>query len=157
MKFAIWFGVLSVIVSGCAQTPQDCSQLPHHQARANAGCLVIQSGNLLMMQQHLGDKWSIPGGGNEPGERAVCTAARETREETGINVTVERELAVMDNGFYVFLCQAQQPLILDPQDRGEVKQAAWLNQEQRQSVEWRFPQQKHSFEILLQQLSAESN
>lgn len=36
--------------------------------------------------------WSVPGGTCEPGESYADTAARETLEETGLHVSIDREL-----------------------------------------------------------------
>ncbi len=153
MKLTPILGALALSLGGCTEPPQDCGQLPHHQAQANAGCLVVESGNLLMIQQNRGGKWSIPGGTKLPGERAACTASRETLEETGVKVSVQRQLKIMDNGFHLFLCSAEPNWTLEPQDQGEVKQVAWLNKAQRQSVIWRFPQQKQSLQSLIEEYS----
>jgi 8-oxo-dGTP diphosphatase len=40
------------------------------------------------------DVWNLPGGGLERGELPVETAVRETREETGLEIAVERLVGV---------------------------------------------------------------
>lgn len=40
-------------------------------------------------------RWSVPGGTCEPGESFADTAAREALEETGLHVTIDRELWVV--------------------------------------------------------------
>lgn len=46
-------------------------------------------------------KWSVPGGRIEPGETARAAAAREVREETGLDVEVGELLLTADLGPYV--------------------------------------------------------
>jgi len=69
-------------------------------------------------------QWSLPGGRQEPGESAHEGVIREVREETGIEVRVDREVgtvrrAAPAGGVYVirdFLCSAIDPEALRAAD-----------------------------------------
>ena len=50
------------------------------------GCIVVRGDHLLMVRSHRGF-WSTPGGHLEFGETPAECAARETEEETGVQVT----------------------------------------------------------------------
>lgn len=80
----LWFAAM-----GCSSSrPTPCdppgSQVTDPRA---AGCLTVVDGRLLMVQAADG-RWSIPGGYVEEGEDSATAAARETREEAGVAVTV---------------------------------------------------------------------
>ena len=54
-----------------------------------AGAWVRRGDGRALVVRHVGDDgWSEPGGKQEPGEALSTTAARETREETGVAVTL---------------------------------------------------------------------
>ncbi len=62
-----------------------------------AGCLVIERGKVLLLRRGnepaLG-KWTFPGGYVDFGENAADAAIRETREEVGMRVELDRVLGV---------------------------------------------------------------
>lgn len=58
--------------------------------RGGAGAWVYdEDGRVLLMRDpRIPDRWALPGGGHEPGESFVETAAREVWEEVGVAATV---------------------------------------------------------------------
>ena len=63
------------------------------------GCVVVRDGALLMVRrgrEPAQDLWSLPGGRLEHGESLVEAAAREVREETGLEVRVSELLGVYE-------------------------------------------------------------
>lgn len=53
--------------------------------RVGVGCLAMRGGRLLLVRNHEGF-WSTPGGHLKFGETPEACAARETAEETGVQV-----------------------------------------------------------------------
>lgn len=80
-----------------------------------AGIIPIDDGFAFMhrvgVQNHpMGDYYTFPGGGQEPGESLEEGTKREIKEEFGIDVEVEKKLYELDNGEvnkkeYFFLCK----------------------------------------------------
>jgi mutator protein MutT len=70
-----------------------------------AGAVIRDpAGRLLLVRRgHApsADLWSVPGGRIEPGESPAEAAVREVREETGLEVAVDRLLATVQIGAYV--------------------------------------------------------
>jgi 8-oxo-dGTP diphosphatase len=63
--------------------------------RVLAGAVVEKHGKILLLRRAankriLPDHWDLPGGKLEPGEDPVACAVRETKEETGLDVTILR-------------------------------------------------------------------
>ena len=58
-----------------------------------ASGVAIRDESILLVQRGRppdAGRWSVPGGRVEPGERVADAVVREVREETGLDVTVER-------------------------------------------------------------------
>ena len=67
-------------------------------------------GCVLLCHRRDMDLWNLPGGGLESGELPTETVIRETREETGLEVIVERLVGVYgkkdkDEIVFAFICQ----------------------------------------------------
>jgi ADP-ribose pyrophosphatase YjhB (NUDIX family) len=98
------------------------------------------SGRILAVRTtYLGPGWMLPGGRIERSETPHHAAARETREETGLEVTVDR-LVLVDghrrgNVSFVFAGR----LVggeLSPQF-GEIAEVGWLDRGEISATSWR--------------------
>ena len=61
--------------------------------------IIVQGGKLLLVKRAVEPskgKWSVPGGGVEWGEPLVEAVKREVREETGLEIEVEKVAGVYD-------------------------------------------------------------
>jgi 8-oxo-dGTP diphosphatase len=58
-----------------------------------AGGVVVHDGRIAVVHRPKYDDWSLPKGKLEDGESFQDAALREVKEETGIRVTLEHELA----------------------------------------------------------------
>ena len=90
-------------------------------------------GRLLVVRTtYLGPQWMLPGGRVERGETPHAAAARETREETGIDVVIERLLLVDAHHHrdvsFVFGGRAVGGE-LEPQ-LGEIAEAGWVDRDE---------------------------
>lgn len=56
----------------------------------SCGCIVINDGKVLLIKQHQGF-YGFPKGHVEKNETEIETAYRETKEETGIDVILDKE------------------------------------------------------------------
>jgi 8-oxo-dGTP diphosphatase len=70
------------------------------ESRAGAGALVVYEGKILMVlhERSQGYRWELPSGYIEAKETLEHAAIRETKEETGVDIVIERLLCtiVMD-------------------------------------------------------------
>lgn len=131
----------------------DCPRVPGKEddRRANAGCLIIQDSKVLLLTHRWGGKLGVPGGTLEEGELAQCAAWRETREETGLTVTVGERMAVMTNGFHVYRCYLQELMDTSqavPVPRSgitEVSAIDWYELSSLNKEGWRFYYQFEQF------------
>ena len=66
------------------------------------GVVCLRGDQVLLVRRGrppLEGEWSLPGGRIEPGERAVETALRELREETGVEAMITGLVDVVDGIF----------------------------------------------------------
>ena len=76
------------------------------------GCfaVIFQMGKVLLCRRNDFDVWNLPGGGMEKGETVDEAVVREVREETGLEVEVDRLVGVYskpqkDEVVLSFLCR----------------------------------------------------
>lgn len=92
-----------------------------------------EAGRVLVVRTtYLGPGWMLPGGRIERGETPHDGAARETREETGLEVVVDRLVLVdarpRQDVSFVFAGHVTGGT-LDPQ-LGEIAEAGWVDREE---------------------------
>ena len=139
------------LLSACATT-SDC-QIPS-SLKGNAGCLITHNDQFLAARHRKKDKWNLPGGTAERGESAECTAARETKEELGLDVSVGELLVQHENGFYLFNCelaadQYQSSYSVPPSGINEVTEIQWLYPDQVKAQDWRYPERWEKMQQLV--------
>jgi ADP-ribose pyrophosphatase YjhB (NUDIX family) len=68
----------------------------------SANVIVVNSqGEILMIRRTDNGNWAVPGGGMDLGESITDTAARETREETGITCEITGLVGIYTNPHHV--------------------------------------------------------
>lgn len=142
-----WLAVFTPMFS-VAVMAEACPAFETPMASANAGCLIVENHEVLMLKQW-NAKWALPGGTAEAGEAAQCTALRETWEETGLKVNVGGLIHVYENGFHLFSCerQADQPKLNEKRSfTVEVLDVAWVGVEKFDGLNWRFSNQRQVIE-----------
>ncbi len=142
--------LVSGILAGCGvQASPPCPEARMAQSYApSAGCLALQDGKLLVVQDRRG-KLSPPGGSAQDGESAQCTAFRETWEETGLVLEPAELLAVFETGFHLYFCEHHVASgEIDPPERFEVRDAFYLAPNDFEQWEWRFPGQEQALKSL---------
>src|SRR3954469_2589040 len=83
--------------------PSDSAQKPANRVPCAGAVVRDGAGRVLLVRRANepgGGLWSLPGGRLEPGEDARAGAAREVREETGLQVVVGDELLTVEIGDY---------------------------------------------------------
>lgn len=149
-------------LSACAGPPACPSGGPWEaEPVANAGCMVRVDDRLLVVRDRLSGRLGFPSGGAIPPEQAQCTALRETWEETGYPVQVERLLATLPGGFRLYQCtipgpvQVRRDVPRPPQALLEIVAIHWLDPADIAPQDWRFPAQWPRARELFEQLSAD--
>lgn len=63
---------------------------------------IIQANQILLIQRADAPVWGLPGGAIEDGETITQAALRETREETGLDIHVERLVGIYSRPHWRF-------------------------------------------------------
>lgn len=75
---------------------------PNSVVVAASAVVINDQGKIVLHRRSDNARWSIPGGAMELGESIAETAVREVKEETGLDVEVERLVGIYsDPGFVV--------------------------------------------------------
>lgn len=94
-SFCIWCG--SPAEGDVALRCTSCGRTHYLNSKISASALVVVDGNYLTVRRAAPpelNRWDAPGGFCELGEDPADAAVRETLEETGIKIVVERLLGV---------------------------------------------------------------
>ncbi|MEQ9099727.1 MAG: NUDIX hydrolase N-terminal domain-containing protein [Imperialibacter sp.] len=62
--------------------------------------IVLKNDQVLLIQEKADGRWALPGGWADIGYTPSAVAVKEVREETGLDVKIERLLAVFDNSLH---------------------------------------------------------
>lgn len=69
--------------------------------------IIEEQGQILLVQRSIttsrAGQWCFPGGGIKRGETPEAACVREAREETGLQIVVDRRIALI-NGAHYFAC-----------------------------------------------------
>ena len=126
------------------------SNLADHQDHAHhllvhvvAGVVLMRDGKILLVQEKKSrsyGKWNLPGGRVDTGESIESAAIREAKEETGFQVTIDRELPVVHLGInrpvmHAFAATIVSGDLTVPKD--EILSAAWFSPAEIKQLELR--------------------
>jgi len=68
--------------------------------RPSVYAVIIKNNKILMLTMRSNGKLYFPGGGVELGEKMETALKREVKEETGLNIKIEKLLHFKENFFY---------------------------------------------------------
>ena len=103
-----------------------------------AGAVVRRGSQILLIQRGqdpVQDRWSVPGGRVEPGERLVDAARREVREEVGIDIEVGALVGVVERkgpGYHVIVADflGVCPPDAEPVAGDDAADVAWVDHDE---------------------------
>lgn len=106
------------------------------------GAVVLHHDHVLLVRRSTppeAGRWSFPGGRVEPGERMADAAVREVREETGLDVEIDRPLDWVerigpDHHFVIVDFAATVPERQEPTPGDDAADARWVNLEEISSL-----------------------
>lgn len=151
-KIFLYLAVL--VLASCGSNPPECNYEGENSVQANAGCLIIEEGKILITEGIFG-AFQLPAGTMSGGEPAQCTAERETWEETGLTVRANNLFKKFENGFMLFDCDVIGNQAKDGSDRPlglEVKNVHWLGSKDFAGKKWRYPDQAKIIKKYLEEM-----
>ncbi|MGB0996011.1 MAG: NUDIX hydrolase [Acidimicrobiales bacterium] len=106
------------------------------------GAVVLHHDHVLLVRRSTppeAGRWSFPGGRVEPGERMADAAVREVREETGLDVEIDRPLDWVerigpDHHFVIVDFAATVPERQEPTPGDDAADARWVNLDEISSL-----------------------
>lgn len=106
--------------------------VPKKVKRITAGCILIYNGKdgleVALIRNKWSKKWGFPKGGVEKNESLKLAAERETMEETGLIINLNKN----DNSYRInkttyFVKILDNPLKMNPRDKNEIMDTRWFN------------------------------
>ncbi len=128
-----------------------------------AGCLIPTPKGIVMGINRVLGKIQLPMGRHVAGEDPRQTAARETLEETGIDVDVDALILTLENNqIFLFLCIPKTPItdysMLRSKDTWEISKVVVLDPHSMRNFDgtiitndWRFPETRVFLKTLFPQ------
>ncbi len=145
----LFAATVMLVLSGCSFSGQHpCVFRGKPDYAPSAGCLAVVHGKMLVVDSLTGGV-TPPGGKSLPGESAQCTAFRETREETGLELIPGQLVTVFDTGFHLYFCEIHAASGTIEPRTVEVKRGYWLDIRDFGAVRWRYPGQGEALRKLL--------
>jgi len=110
--------------------------------RPSAYAIIVNNGNMLLVNTRSTGKYFFPGGAVEIGESLEAALQREVREETGLEIEVSELFQFKENFFYndpedeayhafafVFLGEPKTMQLIDDHlvDDGQAEKPRWVN------------------------------
>ncbi|MBA5762944.1 NUDIX domain-containing protein [Vibrio sp. 404] len=160
-NIAQYLGIHSLIVSALLIFAFNANAQPK-----GAVCIIKSDSQLVMVDEILTGKWSLPAGTINPNEQPQLAAQREAWEETGLVVTVGDELGRSDSAIYYdcvsdsdLIAFGQQdkvgghilPIWFAPHYGLEVSQARLIDPFYLSAEDYRYPLQWEFVQALYQQ------
>jgi ADP-ribose pyrophosphatase YjhB (NUDIX family) len=125
-------------VRGVARRVCDgCGHIHYADPKVAVGVAVFRDDRLLLVRRVMNPgrgRWALPGGYLDAGENPRVAAAREAREEAGVEVTVDRVLDVFANppedGGAVFVLYAATWSAGEPRPGDDADAAAFFGRDE---------------------------
>ncbi len=68
----------------------------------SGGCIFNENGEVLLQKRADCNKWGFPGGAVELGETPEMTAKREVKEETGLDIEVQKLIGIYTDSDVIY-------------------------------------------------------